>query len=170
MGDFSLTIAIEQQPAVAFAFIAEPTNMTRWHHAVDHVTITAREPIGRGTRFETIRSLPGGRTINDVEITDYEPNRRITFESRQGRIPFRYRYTFEPTGSHTVVTLEGRISGAGLAGPAAHLGPVVTQLFKRGMKQNLDVLKRLVESEPPPDGPLSRLDANDQRRRAVLAR
>jgi uncharacterized protein YndB with AHSA1/START domain len=150
MGDFSLTIAIEQQPAaVAFAFIAEPTNMTRWYDAVDDVTITAGEPIGRGTRFETVRSLPGGRAINDVEITDYEPNRRITFESRQGPTPFRYRYTLEPTGNHTVVTLEGRISGAGLAGPTAHLGPVATQLFKRGMRQNLNVLKRLVESEPP---------------------
>jgi uncharacterized protein YndB with AHSA1/START domain len=149
MGDFSLTVAIEQQPAVVFAFIAEPTNMTRWYHAVDHVTITAGEPIGRGTRFETVRSLPGGRAINDVEIIDYEPNRRITFESPEGPTPFRYRYTLEPTGNHTVVTLEGRISGAGLPGPAAHLGPVATRLFKRGMKQNLDVLKRLVESEPP---------------------
>jgi uncharacterized protein YndB with AHSA1/START domain len=149
MVDFSLTIAIEQQPAVAFAFIAQPTNMARWYDAVDHVTVTAGEPIGRGTRFETVRSLRGGRAINDVEITDYEPNRRITFVSRQGPTPFRYRYTLEPIGNHTVVTLEGRISGAGLVGPAAHLGPVATQLFKRGMKQNLDVLKRIVESEPP---------------------
>jgi uncharacterized protein YndB with AHSA1/START domain len=149
MGDFSLTIAIEQPPAVVFAFVAEPTNMTRWYDAVDHVTVTAGAPIGRGTRFKTIRSLPGGRAINDVEITEYEPNRRLTVESRHDPTPFRYRYTLEPIGDGTVLTLSGRISGAGLAGPAAHLGPVATQLFKRGMKHNLDVLKRLVESEPP---------------------
>lgn len=149
MGDFSLTIAIEQQPAVAFAFIAEPTNMTRWYDAVDHVTITAGVPVGLGARFEIIRSLPGGRAINDVEITEYEPNRRITVESRQGPTPFRYTYTLEPIGDGTLLTLNGRISGAGLARPAAHLGTVATQLFKRGMKQNLDTLKSRVESEPP---------------------
>jgi uncharacterized protein YndB with AHSA1/START domain len=161
MGDFSLTIAIEQPPAVVFAFIAEPTNMTRWYDAVDQVTITAGIPVGLGATFEIIRSLPGDRAINDVEITEYQLNRRITMESRQGPTPFRYTYTLKPIGDGSVLTLDGRISGAGLPGPVAHLGAVATQLFKRGMKRNLDLLKGLVESESSrPSAP----DARDQSR------
>ena len=148
MADFSLTITIERQPAVAFAVIADPTNMTQWYDAVDQVTISQRDPVGLGARFEITRSLPGGRAINEVEITQYEPSWRITFESRQGPTPFRYSYTLEPLAERTLLTLNGRISSAGLAGPAAHLGAVATQLFKRGMKHNLEILKDLVEAQP----------------------
>jgi uncharacterized protein YndB with AHSA1/START domain len=150
MGDFSLTVTIERPPSVVFAFIAEPTNMPRWYDAVFDVMVAGDAAIGVGTRFKMSRSLPGLRAINDVEITEYQPSRQITFESRQGPTPFRYSYTLEPTGGGTRLTLNGRISAEGFAAPAARLGAVATQLFKRGMKQNLDVLKHLVETEPPP--------------------
>jgi len=148
MNDFSLTTVIARQPAVVFAFIAEPTNMTRWYDAVDHVTTSAGDPVGLGATFEVFRSLPGGRATNTVEITEYEPGRRITFESRRGPTPFRYTYILEPEHRGTRLTLQGRISSAGLMGPAAHLGGVATRLFKHGMKRNLDVLKGVLESEP----------------------
>jgi uncharacterized protein YndB with AHSA1/START domain len=147
MGDFSLTVAIEQPPAAVFVSIAEPTNMPRWYDAIDHVAVTPRHGVGLGATFEIARSLPGGRATNLVEIVEYEPTRRVTFESRRGPTPFRYRYTLEPTATGTLLTLDGRITSEGLTGPATHLQPLVTQLFKRGMKHNLDVLKALVESK-----------------------
>jgi uncharacterized protein YndB with AHSA1/START domain len=147
MGDFSLTIAVEQPPAIVFAFIGEPTNMTRWYDAVDHVAMTPRQDIGLSATFEITRSLPGGRASNLVEIVEYESTRRVTLESRDGPTPFQYRYTLEPTASGTLLTLDGRITTAGLTGPAAHIEPLATQLFKRGMKHNLDVLKALVEAD-----------------------
>jgi uncharacterized protein YndB with AHSA1/START domain len=151
MGDFSLTITIGQPPAVVFAFLAEPANMPRWYDAVQAVEIVAGAATGVGTRFEIVRSLPGGRAINQVEITDYEPGRRITIESQEGPTPFRYRYTLEPSAAGTRLTLDGRITSAGLADPIARHDTIATQLFKRGMKRNLDVLKDLVESQPTTD-------------------
>lgn len=105
---------------------------------------------GRSCATDVVRSLPGGRVHNDVEITEHEPDRLATFESRSGPTPFRYRYTLEPittsTGAGTRLHLEGRIDGTGLPGPLGKLGPVATQLFKRGMRDNLGQLKRLVET------------------------
>jgi uncharacterized protein YndB with AHSA1/START domain len=148
MDDFSLNIVIEREPAVVFAFVADPSNMPQWYEAVERVTVAADAPLGRGTTLELVRSLPGGPAVNVVEITEYEPNTLVTFESRQGPTPFRYRYTFEPTAGGTVLTLEGRISSEGLHGPAAHLGGVATKLFARGMKRNLEVLRSVIESAP----------------------
>ncbi len=148
MGEFLLTTTIDRQPATVFAVIAEPANMSYWYEAVDDVTLTGRDAGGLGAKFQISRSLPRGRAINSVEITEYEPNRRVSFESRQGPTPFRYAYRLEPIGSGTKVTLEGHISSAGLTGPAAHLGAVATQLFKRGMKRNLEVLKDALETNP----------------------
>jgi uncharacterized protein YndB with AHSA1/START domain len=147
MGDFSLSVAIERPPAVVFAFITEPTNMTRWYDAVDHVAVTPGRPVGLGVTFEIRRSLPDGQVTNRVEITEYEPHRQFTFQSSHGPTPFRYRYTLEPTAVGTLLTLNGRITAAGLAGPPARLGAIATLLFKRGMKHNLAVLKAVVEAE-----------------------
>jgi Polyketide cyclase / dehydrase and lipid transport len=123
--------------------------MTQWYEAVDHVTLTPGQPIGLGLTFEIIRSLPGGPVTNRVEITDYEPPSRITVESTHGPTPFRYGYTLEPIASGTLLRLDGRITTAGLPGPAAHLGPIATLAFKRGMKHNLAVLKAVIEARPP---------------------
>ena len=147
MGDFSLTTTIDQPPTAVFAFIGEPTNMSRWYDAIERVEITAGVATGAGTRFEIVRSLPGGRVINEVKITEYEPSRRITMESQEGPTPFRYRYTLEPSADGTRLRLDGRISSTGLAGPISRHDTIATQLFKRGMARNLDALKEIVESQ-----------------------
>ena len=146
MADFTLVIDIARSPAEVFAFIADPRNMPLWYDAVEEVTKTAPGAPGAGARYEVTRSLPGTRARNDVELTEYAPNRRITLESRSGPTPFRYRYGLEPSADGTVLTLDGCISGAGLPAPAVQLDRVATRLFKRGMARNLHVLKELVEA------------------------
>jgi len=100
---------------------------------------------GLGTRYAVHRQLPGGPARNEVEITAYESGREVTFTSLSGPTPFVYRYLVEPDGHATQLTLEGRISGAGLTGPAGLLGPLAEGVFKRGMRDNLGVLKEILE-------------------------
>ena len=142
MGDFTATVTIARLPEAVFAFLADPTNLPLWLEAVDGVAVDG--PPRRGARFRMARSLPGGRVVNDVELTEFDPGRRITFESRTGPTPFRYAYELQPTGDRTRVTLAGRISGEGLPVPVAALGNLATQLFKRGMQRNLRTLERLL--------------------------
>jgi uncharacterized protein YndB with AHSA1/START domain len=146
MGTFRLTVDIRRPPADVFAFVAEPRNMPLWYEAVDGVTQTMEGPNGIGARYDVIRSLPSGHAHNDVEVTEHRPNSLFTLESRAGPTPFRYRYELLPSGSGTLLTLDGRISPAGLPGPVARVDPLATQLFKRGMKQNLNELKRTIEA------------------------
>jgi hypothetical protein len=54
----------------------------------------------------------------------------------------------EPNGEGTQLTLEGCISSAGLPAPIGRLDGVAAQLFKRGMQQNLNELKRIIETRP----------------------
>jgi uncharacterized protein YndB with AHSA1/START domain len=147
MGTFHLEIIIDRPSEDVFAFIADPTNMPLWYDAVEQVTKTSAGPATTGARYQIARSLPGGEAHNDVEITEYVANRGITLESRDGPTPFRYRYTLEtnPQG-RTTISLDGRISGAGLPGPGGHLDALATQLFKRGMRRNLHELKRVIEA------------------------
>jgi uncharacterized protein YndB with AHSA1/START domain len=146
MGTFHIAVDISRPPAEVFALVADPRSMPLWYEAVDHVAEATNGPNGPGAQFDVTRSLPSGQAHNLVELTDYEPDRRVTLESLSGPTPFRYRYTLEPTGQGTRLTLDGRITGAGLPGLMGRLDTVAAQLFKRGMRQNLMHLKRIVES------------------------
>lgn len=143
MGDFAATITIDQAADTVFAFLADPSNLPLWLEAVDGVAFHDT-PARRGARFQMVRSLPGGRVVNEVALVDFEPEHRVTFESRTGPTPFRYEYWLDRTGHNTRITLVGRISAEGLPGPVAHLDGVATQLFKRGMQRNLRALDRLL--------------------------
>lgn len=146
MGTFHLAVDIGRQLAEVFAFVAEPRKMPLWYEAVDQVTKATDGPGGPGARYDVVRSLPGGRVHNEVELTEHQPDRRVTLESVSGPTPFRYRYTLEPTADGTRLTLDGDISSAGLPGPLGRLDGLATQLFTRGMRQNLNHLKRMIET------------------------
>lgn len=141
---FQLSLHIAASPATVFDFVADFTTMPEWYSAVQRVDRT-HGTSGLGTRYEVHRQLPGGPARNDVEITAYHSEREVRFTSLSGPTPFVYRYLVEPDGDATRLTLEGTISGAGLAGPAALLGPVAEGLFKRGMRYNLGALKAILE-------------------------
>lgn len=141
---FQLSLDIAAPATRVFDFVADFTTMPRWYSAVERVDRT-HGTSGLGTRYEVHRHLPGGPARNDVEITTYDSGREVTFTSLSGPTPFVYRYLVQPHGTATRLTLEGTISGAGLSGPAALLGPAAEGLFKRGMRDNLGTLKEILE-------------------------
>jgi uncharacterized membrane protein len=145
---FQITLDIRRPLPEVFAFLADFRNMPRWYEAVEQVTASADS-----SHFHLVRSLPGGRAHNDVEMTSYLQDEEVTFASINGPTPFRYRYRFDPLAAGTRLTLDGSISGQGLPGPAAHLGRLAERLFSQGMKKNLVELRRILEAAPTtPDG------------------
>jgi uncharacterized protein YndB with AHSA1/START domain len=145
MGTFRLQTTIDRPPDEVFAVVADPATMPLWYDAVTQATQTSPGSATTGATYQITRSLPGGLARNDVEISEHTPHRRVILESRAGPTPFRYCYTLEPDRSGTTLTLDARISGAGLPGRVSHFDRLATQLFKQGMRRNLHQLKRLVE-------------------------
>ncbi|MFJ9029488.1 SRPBCC family protein [Streptomyces sp. NPDC102274] len=141
---FELSLDVIAPPARVFAFVADFTTMPRWYAAVRRVR-RVEGTGGLGTRYEVHRDLPGGAVLNDLAITSYSDGDEVTFTSLSGPTPFVYRYRVQPVRDATQLTLEGTISAAGLPGPAGHLGPLAERLFKRGMRDNLGTLKRILE-------------------------
>lgn len=146
MGIFRVTIEINRPATDVFAFVAEPRNMSRWYEAVERVAEVTPNTPTQAASYRITRSLSGGRADNLVEITESTPSLTVTFESREGPTPFRYRYAVVPNGHGSRLTLDAEISSAGLPGPLAHLDGVATRAFKQGMQHNLEGLKHLVES------------------------
>ncbi len=141
---FTLNLDIVAPPSRVFEFVADFTTMPRWYSAVQRVQ-RVEGTGGLGTRYEVYRELPGGTARNEVAITSYSGGEEVTFTSLSGPTPFVYQYRVQPVEDSTRLTLEGTISPSGLPGPAAHLGPLAEGLFKRGMRNNLGTLTRILE-------------------------
>ncbi|NUR69972.1 MAG: hypothetical protein HOU81_04050 [Hamadaea sp.] len=141
---FELSLDVAAPPARVFDFVADFTTTPQWYSAVKRVE-RVEGAGGLGTRYEVHRDLPGGAAVNDVAITSYADGDEVTFTSLSGPTPFVYRYRVQPTAGATRLVLEGTISGSGLSGPASLLAPLAERLFKRGMRDNLGTLKRLLE-------------------------
>lgn len=143
---FHLSLDIVAPPDTVFDFVADFTTMPRWYSAVRRVERTSGTG-GLGTRYEVHRHLPGGPVRNQVAITSHDGGRQVTFTSLSGPTPFTYRYLIEPGNDATQLSLTGTISAAGLSGRPAALGPIAEGLFKRGMRDNLGVLKTILEEQ-----------------------
>jgi hypothetical protein len=134
---FELSLDIAAAPAKVFDFVADFTTMPRWYSAVQRVRLVDGTG-GLGTRYEVYRHLPSGAAVNEVAITGLSAGEEVTFTSLSGPTPFVYRYRVQPLPDATRLTLAGKIS-------AAFLGPLAEGLFKRGMRDNLGTLSRILE-------------------------
>ncbi|MGH1565241.1 SRPBCC family protein [Mumia sp. DW29H23] len=144
MGSFELHVDIARPPAAVWAVLSDVTRTPEWYEAV--VRVVPVSPAGRGTgaTYSITRTLPGGTAVNLVQVTESVSGERFTMESRSGPTPFTYRYSLTSVEGGTRLTLDGEISAEGLPQPLASLGPVVTTVFKKGMRSNLRVLARSI--------------------------
>lgn len=147
MSEFTITVDVNAPQAAVFSYLADGTLTPQWYEAVRSARRIAEAPTGVGARYEFVRDLPQGEVVNEVEVSEYEQPRLVTFSSRSGPTPFVYRYLIEETEQGSRVTLEGAITGKGLKGPAALLAPLAGKFFEKGMAKNLRVLKGRLENE-----------------------
>jgi hypothetical protein len=77
-------------------------------------------PIGAGTRFHAIDQWPGRRVEFEVEITEFEPSRRLT-ASWSEPMPGGWAAEFDATGEGTVLHFEAEMHPRGVMGLLAPL-------------------------------------------------
>ena len=65
MGTFETTISINRPAAEVFDVLADTEQIPLWYEAVVSAAKTSPGPVGRGSRYRLVRSLPGGLVEND---------------------------------------------------------------------------------------------------------
>ena len=140
---FTVEVVIARPVEAVFSFVVRAENGSMWNSAVREVRKTSEGPVGVGTEYSMSRHLPQGRVENTLQVVEYEPNERYAIRVTSGPTPFFYRYTFEPLGDRTRMSLsaEGALGGA-----ADLLSPIASIAVKRGVQANFRTLKTLLES------------------------
>jgi uncharacterized protein YndB with AHSA1/START domain len=135
---------VERPIEEVFAFVADFENSPRWQSMVRESQKLSEGPIGRGARFREYANAMGSKGWVTIEITEYEPNRRVAYRSsRFGALAPIAGFTFEPAAGGTSVTFSGDPNPIA---PLKPLSPLISRIATRLWRRNLDSLKEVLES------------------------
>jgi uncharacterized protein YndB with AHSA1/START domain len=148
---FNVDIVIEKPVEEVFGFVVNGENGALWNSAVKDVKKISEGPVDVGTKYKMMRELPNGFVENTYEVVEYEENKKLSIKIISGPTPFLYQYIFKPIRNATKVSLEAEVEKEGLVevlGTKVRIAPefVLAGFVKRGVKENFQTLKSLLES------------------------
>jgi uncharacterized protein YndB with AHSA1/START domain len=145
MPQASYSVTINRPVDAVFAFLTDGEAAKRWRPGVlDIVKATGEAHGGVGTRYLQGVKGPMGRRIRaDYEITVYEPNKLIEFETVAGPARPHGRYEFAPVDGGTSLTFS---LDAELKGIRRLLMEGAVQRTMDSEVRTLDNLKQVLEA------------------------
>jgi uncharacterized protein YndB with AHSA1/START domain len=145
MPQASHSVTINRPLADVFAYVADGEKCKEWRPGVlDIVRATGAMDGGVGTRYIQGVKGPMGRRISaDYEVTVFEPNRRLEFQTVTGPARPHGRYDFASTdagGTNLTFALDTELTGI----RKLLMGGAVQRTMD-GEVRTLDNLKRVLE-------------------------
>jgi len=126
-----------------FDFIANPENNPQWQYgSLGSVQLSSGD-MRVGTLFSSIGHFMGRRIQSDFEVTEFETNKSYGFETISGPVQLQTSYNFEVVDHGTNVIISSLINPGGFF---KLIDPIVTKAAKKQFKENLIMLKKLLET------------------------
>jgi uncharacterized membrane protein len=137
------TIYIDRPVEDVFAYATDPDNQTTIQSNLSE--FESDGPIEKGARTSGLTRV-AGRTVEwSAEVSEYHRNDRVEFRSLVAPMDFHVTWTYTPEGQGCRVTFEQEVGSLGsFFGRLAD--PIVTKLYARDVRGNLEKLKVLLES------------------------
>jgi uncharacterized membrane protein len=139
-------IRIELPREDVFAFLGDLENMPFWDPAIEVIWKTSPSSVGVGTTYRQIRSAPK-RTEEVLEITTFDPPRRLIVEGEIG--PFRGRIGFALEVAEEATRLTNWIELEPPSIISQVVVPLAASQIKVAVASNLERLKEILEERRP---------------------
>jgi carbon monoxide dehydrogenase subunit G len=146
MATFENTVTIRRAVEDVFAFLADFENVPSWNYAIVETKKTSPGPVGVGTTYRQLRSIPS-RSEEGFQVTVFEPSSRLEVHGDIGPFTATISYLLAPTDDGTRLTNVVDLESA--SGPLRLLAPLATSRVKTAVAANLDTLKQLLETRSP---------------------
>jgi uncharacterized protein YndB with AHSA1/START domain len=140
---FTNTVTIDRPLAEVFAFLAQFENVPRWNYAISQTRKISSGPVRVGSQYRQTRTLPR-RSEETFEVTEFEPDRRISIRGTLGPFPAELTYALDRTGDATTLTNAVDLQTPGLLSAVA---PLATGRIKSAVAANLDSLRQILERD-----------------------
>jgi carbon monoxide dehydrogenase subunit G len=135
-------VTVRRPVEAVFAFVADGEQCTRWRSGVLDIKRVSGD--GVGTRYaQGVKGPMGRRIAADYEVTVFEPNRRLDFQTMTGPARPHGRYDFESVegGTRLTFALDAELSGL----RKLLMGAAIQKTMDAEVKA-LDDLKRVLEA------------------------
>ena len=136
------TVIARSREEVA-SYAIDPDNDPVWISGITEAKTLAGEPPATGARVARVAKFLGRRIEYVLEVSEYLPESRLVMRSVKAPFPMEVTYEFEAAGESTLARI--RIQGEA-KGFYRLAGPVMSRAVKRGITNDLDTLKYLLES------------------------
>ncbi|MFI5079615.1 MAG: SRPBCC family protein [Streptosporangiales bacterium] len=142
MQTFENTVTIQRPAEEVFAFLADFENIPKWNYAIEETHKTSAGPVGVGTRYRQTRSIPG-RSVEDFEVTVFEPARRLAIQGQIG--PFQAQISYELEAAAGATRLVNNVELDPSRAALRLVAPLAAPKIKAAVAQNLGKLKLVLE-------------------------
>jgi hypothetical protein len=142
---FTNTVTVTRAPVDVFAFLATFENIPQWNYAISRTWKVSEGPVGIGSAYRQERTVPS-HSEETFEVTEYDPDGRLAIEGTLGPFAARLTYRLDRIGDATLITNDVDLSPTGLSRLVA---PLAANRIKSSVAANLNVLKQLLERQPP---------------------
>jgi hypothetical protein len=146
MATFENTVTICRAVEDVFAFLADFENIPSWNYAIVETKKTSPGPVGVGTTYRQLRSVPS-RSEEGFQVTAFEPSSRLEVHGDIGPFTATISYLLAPTDHGTRLTNVVDLESA--SGVLRLVAPLAASRVKTAMAANLDTLKQLLETGEP---------------------
>jgi uncharacterized protein YndB with AHSA1/START domain len=138
---FSNSLTIGRSPEDVFNFLAAFENVPQWNYAIVETHKTSEGPVGMGTTYRQIRSLPS-RGEETFRVIEFDPDRRLAIHGDLGSFEGTLTYELEPLRGGTRLTNSAELEAHGLMKLAA---PIAAGKVREAVAANLERLKEILE-------------------------
>src|SRR5919201_726285 len=138
---FEFSVDIARPPSDVFAYLTDPTNLPEWQSsAIEAHWEGEKAP---GAHVKEVRKFLGRRMESELEVTEYEPDRRFALKVLSGPVPFSVQHTLDPRDGGTRLTFVGEGEPGGFFKLAE---PIVSRTAERQFKSDFETLKDVLEA------------------------
>jgi carbon monoxide dehydrogenase subunit G len=104
VGRFTKSFEFEAPPEKVWAFLSDMEKMNEISKGYTEFKQTSKGPVGVGTTYHWISSAGGPRAETDMEITEFEKNKKLTMRTIRSKFKMQQTATLEPTAKGTKLT------------------------------------------------------------------
>jgi len=138
------SVVINRPIEEVFAFVSAGENWSQWATELVETKKTSEGPLGVGTTYTHVAQMLGRRIENGYEVTEYEPNRKVSMKSTSGPVPAETSLTVESVEGGTKLALT---VAAEIAGVFKLAEPLVARIMGRQQDANFANLRDLLEAQ-----------------------
>lgn len=139
-----LGVTIRRPVEDVFAVLSDVENVPIWSRNTIEEKLLTPGPLGKGSRRRAvIKGFAGRPMVNEAEMLEFEPNRKMVVRVIDGPVPARIVIDFLTVAEGTRLDWTAEFTARGLLRPA---GPLMGWFYRWAFQKDLDNLKALMES------------------------